>query len=66
MLEDSTMGLSTIGLLVIFALGTVWPPLAAASPKKVPTIGVLTIASPASEQDWKQRSEFLQVLRHLG
>jgi len=66
MLEDSTMGLSTIGLLVIFALGTVWPPLAAASPKKVPTIGVLAFASPPSEPDWKQSSVFLQELRHLG
>jgi ABC-type uncharacterized transport system substrate-binding protein len=57
---------NTIGLLAIFALGTLWLPLAAVPPKKVPTIGVLTIASPASEQDWKQRSEFLQELRHLG
>ena len=59
------MGLSTIGLLVIFALGTVWP-LLAASPKKVPTIGVLAFASPPAEPDWKQRSVFLQELRHLG
>jgi putative ABC transport system substrate-binding protein len=65
MLEDSTMGLSTIGLLVMFALGTVWP-LLAASPKKVPTIGVLAFASPPSEPDWKQSSVFLQELRHLG
>jgi putative ABC transport system substrate-binding protein len=66
MLEDSTMRRSIIGLLVIFALGTLWPPLVAAPPKKVPTIGVLTFASPPSEPDWKQRSVFLQELRHLG
>ena len=57
---------SVIGLLVIFALGTLWPPLVAAPLKKVPTIGVLTLASPPSEPDWKQRSVFLQELRHLG
>src|SRR5947208_2419273 len=66
-LEDSTMRLSTIRLLVIFALGTLWLPLAAAAPpKKVPTIGVLLLESPPSEPDWKQRSVFLQELRHLG
>jgi putative tryptophan/tyrosine transport system substrate-binding protein len=61
------MRLSTIGLLVIFALGTLSLPLAAAvPPKKVPTIGVLTLDSPPSEPDWKQHSVFLQELRHLG
>ena len=60
------MRLSTVGLLVIFALGTLWLPLAAVPPKKVPTIGVLTLASPPSEPDWKQHSVFLQELRHLG
>jgi len=60
------MRLSTIGLLVTLALGTLWLPLAAAPPKKVPTIGVLVAASPPSEPDWKQRSVLLQELRHLG
>src|SRR5262245_50104468 len=60
------MRLSTVGLLVIFALGTLWLPLAAVPPKKVATIGVLLPQAPPSEPDWKQRSVFLQELRHLG
>jgi putative ABC transport system substrate-binding protein len=66
MWEDFTMRLSAIGLLVIFALGTLWLPLAAAPPKKVPTLGVLLISSPPSEPDWKQHWGFLQELRTLG
>jgi ABC-type uncharacterized transport system substrate-binding protein len=55
-----------IGLLVILALGSWRPPLAAVSLKSVPTIGVLLLDSPPSEPDWKQHSVLLQELRHLG
>jgi putative ABC transport system substrate-binding protein len=34
--------------------------------KKVPIIGVLSLGSPPSLPDWKQRSVFLQELRTLG
>jgi putative ABC transport system substrate-binding protein len=66
MLEDATMRLSAIGLLVILALGTWGLPLTAVPPKKVPTIGVLLLGAPPSAPDWKQHSVLLQELRHLG
>src|SRR5262249_41726959 len=57
---------SAVGLLVSLALGTWWLLLAAAPPKKVPTIGVLRPWSQPSVPDWKQKSVFLQELRTLG
>jgi putative ABC transport system substrate-binding protein len=56
-----------IGLLITLALGFLVAPLAAAqTPRKVPRIGVLLPQSPPTTPDWKQRSLFLQELRHLG
>src|SRR5262245_58082180 len=66
MLGDSTMRLSVIGLIVTLTLSVLVTPLAAAPPKKVPTIGILLISSPPSGLEWKQRWVFLQALRTLG
>jgi putative ABC transport system substrate-binding protein len=62
------MWLSTIGLLVTFGIGLLWPPLVATAqqPGKVYRIGFLSTFSPPSEPDWQQRSPFLQGMRELG
>ena len=62
------MWLSTIGLLVTFGIGLLWPPLVATAqqPGKVYRIGFLSALFPPSEPDWQQRSPFLQGLRELG
>ncbi len=67
MLEDSTMWLSTIGLLVTFGIGLLWTPLVATAqqPGKVYRIGIL--ASSAQAFGWQPRNEALQRgLRELG
>jgi hypothetical protein len=63
---NTSMTRRTIGLLV--TLACLFVPLAAAAqtPRKAPRIGVLLPQSPPTAPDWKQRSLFLQELRHLG
>jgi len=61
------MWFNAVGGIMTLILSLLATPLAApVPPKKVPTIGVLTIAPPTSEPDRKQRSVFLQELGHLG
>src|SRR5262249_43084543 len=61
------MWFNAVGGIMTLILSLLATPLAApVPPKKVPTIGVLLLDSPPSEPDWKQRSVFLQELRHLG
>jgi ABC-type uncharacterized transport system substrate-binding protein len=58
-----------IPLLVALLLATLFvPPVSHAQQpaKKVPTIGVLSLGSPPSLPDWKQRSVLLQELSTLG
>jgi hypothetical protein len=57
---------STVGLVVILALGLVGRALAATPPKRVPVLGVLLSFAPPAESEWKQQSVFLQELRTLG
>jgi putative ABC transport system substrate-binding protein len=65
MLEDSTMRLSTTGLLVTFALGLFWTPLVATAQQPVKLIGVLLPGFAPSEAQ-RQSSPFRQKLRELG
>jgi putative tryptophan/tyrosine transport system substrate-binding protein len=67
-LEDTTMPLRTIGLLLALAFGLDAVLLAAdAQPmKKMPRIGVLSVESPPARPDGKPRFFFLQELRNLG
>jgi putative ABC transport system substrate-binding protein len=65
MLEDSTMRLSVIGLLVTFALGLFWTPLVATAQQPVKLIGVLGLGFAPSEAQ-RQASPFRQKLRELG
>jgi putative ABC transport system substrate-binding protein len=60
MLEESTMRHSTIGLLVIFGISLLWPPLVATAQQAVHVfrIGVLSAYAPPAEPDWQQRSLF--------
>ena len=64
------MRLNTIGLLVIFGLGLLWPPLVATAqqPGKVYRIGFLSADSPPlpSALRTKQGEAFWQQLRELG
>jgi hypothetical protein len=57
---------STVGLVVILALGLLGRAPAAAPPKRVPVLGMLLSFSPPVEPEWKQHSVFLQELRTLG
>ena len=57
---------STVGLVVILALGLVGRALAATPPKRVPVLGMLLSFAPPTESEWKQQSVFLQELRTLG
>jgi putative ABC transport system substrate-binding protein len=65
-LEDFTMRLSTIGLLVIFGIGLLWPPLVATAqqPGKIPHIGFLELGSPNPHSSFLE--VFRQVLHELG
>jgi putative ABC transport system substrate-binding protein len=67
MLEDSTMRLSSVGLLVIVALALLVPPLAAKTQRagKVPRLGVLSFYHPSSAGT-RQGSPFWQELRERG
>jgi putative ABC transport system substrate-binding protein len=62
------MRLSAIRLIVALALVSLVAPRMADTQqmKKMPRIGVLSVMSPPSSPDWKQRSFFLQELRTLG
>jgi putative ABC transport system substrate-binding protein len=55
-------------ILITLVLGLIATPPAADAQqmKKVPKIGVLSLGSPPSLPDWKQRSVFLQELSTLG
>ena len=57
---------STVGLVVILALGLLGRAPAAAPPKRVPVLGMLLSFAPPAEPEWKQHSVFLQELRTLG
>src|SRR5262245_15203144 len=58
---------SSVGGSILLVFSILTASLATAAPlKQVPTIGVLALDRPPSGQVWKQRSVFLQELRHLG
>jgi putative ABC transport system substrate-binding protein len=73
--EDFTMRLSAVGLIVTFGIGLLVAPLAATAqqPGHVSRIGVLSAYSPPPEPPWQQRSSiwdiwgvFWQGMRELG
>jgi putative ABC transport system substrate-binding protein len=67
--EDATMWLSTIGLLVTFALGLLWTPLVATAQQPVKLTGSLLQGFAPSEAQRPlspSLSPFLQKLRELG
>src|SRR5262245_57203131 len=68
-MEDSTLRLSAIGLMLTLALGLGRLSVAAQTQPvgTVPRIGMLLAIAPRpSLPDWKQRLPLLQALRELG
>jgi putative ABC transport system substrate-binding protein len=63
--EEVHMRLSAIALTVTLAI-LVAPLAAAPPPAKIPRIGFLSLGSPPTAPDWRERSPFLQRLRELG
>jgi hypothetical protein len=66
MREDSTMRLSTIGLLLTLSILVTPLAVQAQPPGKVYRIGFLySYLLPLSEPDWQQRSPFFQALQEM-
>src|SRR5262245_49348965 len=59
------MWLSTIGFIVTFGIGLLWPPLVATAQQPVKLIVVLGTGVASSEAQ-RQQSPFWQKLRELG